>query len=751
MSDLFTSAFTVAYWCIVQVAAISLAGILIASMVRKHRPATACAVLSVTVCLITLFTVTVMLPIDTWTSRAVGLLEETVNANGNLPRKLHGNSQVAETVGPKSIVPVVSVTAADIIAAARRFSLTAEIPRKARQSWLTAAGWATAIALLIGGLGLLSSIMFVARTRRRGVAIDDGELRLLVEGLSHKIQCDAVSVRESSYISSAAVAGFIWPVVILPCNWRQWDAGELQSVLAHELAHVARRDSTWRMAACVIQAIHFFNPLVHRLLNRLVLYQELAADQIAANAVGQRRYLRSLTTLALQQDQFAGHGCPAVMPVFTGHLTRRIKMLNSMDGSQKISPRKTHCGFAVAAIATLGLLIAVLPGFAQTKPDEKSKPINEVVVANSADLSPTTIGSSSFQRPALHPAMVADNDNGMVLVRVSELMKHPLTKKLKPLVDYQVIPWAVSLFPTLDAEQIDFSGVEWAAGQVIVTIDRNVETPESGKHLMQLGANGLTVRFHDDVNLETWMNQYSPGLFETKVVDGQDVFITALPLLSNEDARCRFQQTGPRTIRIGSTENRSGSSDDAVAKVAVSDATKSVIRSVSLSRDRKSATKRWHQPWKELSTGLVSIAFTDANIRTAVHVEESGDELNDGISHLIAVLLQRCTTFGYAVDLDKNCDATIQSRLTHGSVAKAELSATEMRRLQRLLGETGAVAKLTAESKGLPLQLISEAAQAFAKATIVVTPNADESADLVVTAVMPIDINTIAVSEPNEK
>ena len=33
------------------------------------------------------------------------------------------------------------------------------------------------------------------------------------------------------------------PMIVLPGNWRPWNAATLDAVLAHEIAHVARRDA----------------------------------------------------------------------------------------------------------------------------------------------------------------------------------------------------------------------------------------------------------------------------------------------------------------------------------------------------------------------------------------------------------------------------------------------------------------------------------------------------------------------------
>ena len=110
-------------------------------------------------------------------------------------------------------------------------------------------------------------------------------------------------VRETSDLDSAAVVGWWRPTVMLPAGWREWSPAELKAVLAHELAHIARHDALWRLVAAFTVALHWGQPLMHWLRRQLLLAQELAADELAAAAMGSKReYLQALAKLALRQD-----------------------------------------------------------------------------------------------------------------------------------------------------------------------------------------------------------------------------------------------------------------------------------------------------------------------------------------------------------------------------------------------------------------------------------------------------------------
>ena len=63
---------------------------------------------------------------------------------------------------------------------------------------------------------------------------------------------------------------------------------ELRGVVAHELAHVKRRDYLAAVVAQTALAVHFYHPPLHWLAGRVRLEQELAADALAASVSGGR-------------------------------------------------------------------------------------------------------------------------------------------------------------------------------------------------------------------------------------------------------------------------------------------------------------------------------------------------------------------------------------------------------------------------------------------------------------------------------
>jgi beta-lactamase regulating signal transducer with metallopeptidase domain len=78
--------------------------------------------------------------------------------------------------------------------------------------------------------------------------------------------------------------------ILIPEGWREWEDGKLRAVIAHELAHVARRDALVRLISLLHQCFFWFSPLpwwLHRKLSELA---EQASDEAALGAGTENSY-----------------------------------------------------------------------------------------------------------------------------------------------------------------------------------------------------------------------------------------------------------------------------------------------------------------------------------------------------------------------------------------------------------------------------------------------------------------------------
>ena len=139
----------------------------------------------------------------------------------------------------------------------------------------TALPWLEALYLLVGGVLLLRLAVGVA-------------LSLRLAGRAAPVHADwaaGTRVRISRDIAAPVTVG---SVVLLPPDAVTWPAALREAVLAHERAHVARRDFAMLLASQINRAVFWFSPLSWWLHGRLATLAELASDDQALAATGDR-------------------------------------------------------------------------------------------------------------------------------------------------------------------------------------------------------------------------------------------------------------------------------------------------------------------------------------------------------------------------------------------------------------------------------------------------------------------------------
>jgi len=255
--------------------------------------------------------------------------------------------------------------------------------------WMLAAGIGLGLARLAAG------VWAVGRLRSRSRPIDDPTLTALLRQLAVELNAPPVALCQTDQLRSAATIGWRRPVLLLPADWPQWTETERRVVLAHELAHVARRDYLTALLARLVSAIHFYQPLVLWLGRQLRIQQELAADAQAAALAGDRQtYLATLAQLALRaDDQPLPWAARAFLPG-TSMLIKRVAWLKRGQ-DRKVEKSLSRSGKCILA----GVFVAMAVGVAGIRgPQETGSMV--AVAAGSEDAKPQADGKSDEAKQA---------------------------------------------------------------------------------------------------------------------------------------------------------------------------------------------------------------------------------------------------------------------------------------------------------------------------------------------------------------
>ena len=176
---------------------------------------------------------------------------------------------------------------------------------------------------------------------------------------------------QSSEVAVPMTVGAIRPVILLPITWRTWQSETLAAIVAHEAAHVRRRDPSINFAARLNRAIFWFHPLAWWLERKLAVTAEHACDEAAARAIAApRRYAEILVEMAevvrRNRGRLAWHG---VGVNGAGLLDSRIDRLLRGDAFARASG-----GEKIAA--GIGCVLAVVTAIA-CRPQISATPLRE--------------------------------------------------------------------------------------------------------------------------------------------------------------------------------------------------------------------------------------------------------------------------------------------------------------------------------------------------------------------------------------
>jgi beta-lactamase regulating signal transducer with metallopeptidase domain len=259
-------------------------------------------------------------------------------------------------------------------------SATGPSPTATESPWnaWTIVGGVFLTGLTVECLRLLSGLWAIAVIRRQTTSITVPDLIAQVDEMSREFGVnEKVTVRQSAMIGTAATVGWWRPAILLAADWPTWDQAERRAVLAHELAHVRRRDYLTSLLAAMCRAAHYYHPLVRWLAARLRLHQELAADALAASAAGGRAvYLQALARMALRQDAAVVAGMARPFLSDRGSLIRRIAMLRITDDSRLLGRATRWSLMAVLGLAAFGA--SAVRGPAQATTGEATVKVEDV-------------------------------------------------------------------------------------------------------------------------------------------------------------------------------------------------------------------------------------------------------------------------------------------------------------------------------------------------------------------------------------
>ena len=230
-----------------------------------------------------------------------------------------------------------------------RAALTPALP------WAVLA-WTTGVLLM--GLWHAGGLAVTVRLRRLGTCPPGREVSAAIRKVAERLNIRrAVGVLVCARPVGTMVLGVIRPVILMPAALLTgMTPGQLEALLAHELAHIRRRDYLVNLIQTAVESILFYHPATWWIGRVIRRERENCCDDLASAAAGSRfEYARALAAAA----NFAR---PPARPRFAlaaegGSLIQRVqRLLTPTGGTRRDILRRS----ALAGLLAVGIAVAIV-------------------------------------------------------------------------------------------------------------------------------------------------------------------------------------------------------------------------------------------------------------------------------------------------------------------------------------------------------------------------------------------------------
>jgi len=260
-----------------------------------------------------------------------------------------------------------------------------------------ATAYAVGLTLLLGLLA--RSLLLLRAIAGNGTQIDaeDWRRRVFAEILGTH-ECGTVELAETARCSVPFVWGWRSVTLLIPNDSRTWPAARLKGVLIHEMSHVAQRDVLLRIAAEVLCAFQWMNPLTWMVAHRLRADGEAACDDaVLAAGFEPTDYAGVLLGLGIERRWYlrAAGAMSGGSP-----LGRRIEAVLDARRTRSVITRPQRWRLTLCVMFSFAVLVAADWKGSRRSPAPDSEATEVVTAAPRPPPGPGNVPASPLATPA---------------------------------------------------------------------------------------------------------------------------------------------------------------------------------------------------------------------------------------------------------------------------------------------------------------------------------------------------------------
>ena len=223
----------------------------------------------------------------------------------------------------------------------------------------------------ISGIIILVSIIFFSSFRfkfklKKSMLSNSKKLELLLSDIKNKLNIKRnIPIFICENIESPCIVGILNTTIYVPKFIFKFSNSDVKYMLTHELIHYKRKDLYFNLLTISALLIHWFNPLVWILVNKIKNCREYACDAGVLEFLGEEEKVDYGMTLINLSKFFINRKTYSKLSICfetNNKIEERIKMIKRFkNGSYKMSARTAlGCLVAAAVVFTNGVSVSAL-------------------------------------------------------------------------------------------------------------------------------------------------------------------------------------------------------------------------------------------------------------------------------------------------------------------------------------------------------------------------------------------------------
>jgi beta-lactamase regulating signal transducer with metallopeptidase domain len=240
--------------------------------------------------------------------------------------------------------------------------------------------WMMGVAVL--SIRLLLSVYLLKRYRKESFELSEPWIHERLQLLAQRMKlAQRIKLLQTTTLTTPAVMGVVKPLLLLPSSLVSGlSIGQLDLLLAHELAHIKRRDYLVNILQTLAETLLFYHPVVWWVSKVIRQEREHCCDDMTLQVTGQSALEYAEVLLRLEKSRQG-----LVLAASNGSLLRRVERL--------LNPSKAGVSVG-SSLATLLLVVCLSLTFVVNAVDAQPIQVSKVPYVFSASIAvdPTNSG-----------------------------------------------------------------------------------------------------------------------------------------------------------------------------------------------------------------------------------------------------------------------------------------------------------------------------------------------------------------------